>query len=278
MPSTSTKKRRLSSGFGVRSSACPIRARSWIGSVTLDEPPQAVEVVRELAGLELRALLALALLALEGRREHLLDPLLLDDDRAVRVEHDDVALADRARRRPRPDSPIAPGTRFSAPLHADVARPDRQPELTELLEVADGGVHQERRDARDLRLRREELADERDGRWARASSARGPRRAAASATAAWTIRLSSWPQRTVRAGPAAREPGHDLDQRHVDDLRAPGRLVDGRRPEPRELGEHVRHSALTTCGVTRWNASAYRIAELPDERRAWLPRCSARWA
>ena len=29
----------------------------------------------------------------------------------------------------------------------------------------------------------------------------------ASATPAWTIRLSSWPQRTVRAGPAAREPG-----------------------------------------------------------------------
>ena len=53
-------------------------------------------------------------------------------------------------------------------------------------------------------------------------------------------------------------------------------LVDRCAPQFRELREDVRHNALTTCGVTRWNASAYRIAESPDERRAWLARCSAR--
>ena len=96
--------------------------------------------------------------------------------------------------------------------------------------------------------------------------------------AAWTIRLSSCPQRTVRAGPAAREPGSDLDQIEVDDRGSSRRLVDRRRPERRKLAVDVAHRALTTCGVTRWNASAYRIAALPDERRAWFPRCSARWS
>ena len=92
------------------------------------------------------------------------------------------------------------------------------------------------------------------------------------------MRLSFWPHRTVRAGPATREPGRIWISGDVDHRRAPGRLVDGRAPQLRQLGEDVGHSALTTCGVTRWNASAYRIAELPDERRAWLPRCSARCA
>jgi hypothetical protein len=32
--------------------------------------------------------------------------------------------------------------------------------------------------------------------------------------------------------------------------------VDGGRPEPCESGERVGHNALTTCGVTRWKASA----------------------
>ena len=58
------------------------------------EASKIVEVVRELAGLELRALLALALARASGSRQHLLDTLALDDDRAVRVEHDDVSLTD----------------------------------------------------------------------------------------------------------------------------------------------------------------------------------------
>ena len=42
----------------------------------------------------------------------------------------------------------------------------------------------------------------------------------ASAIAACTIRLSSWPQRTVRAGPAAREPGTTWISGDVDERRA----------------------------------------------------------
>jgi hypothetical protein len=35
-----------------------------------------------------------------------------------------------------------------------------------------------------------------------------------------------------------------------------GRLVDRRGPELRQLDVGVAHRASTTCGVTRWNASA----------------------
>ena len=167
------------------------------------------------------------------------------------------------------------GNALPRPRDAHVARPDRQAELAQLLDVADRGVHQQRGDARDLRLRREQLADECDGPGSgivRTSTSPGSRlRDRRVDHEVVVLAAAHGPRRPGRAGA-----GHDLDQRQVDDRRAPGGLVDGRRPEPRELGERVGHSALTTCGVTRWNASAYRIAELPEERRAWLPRCSAR--
>ena len=70
----------------------------------LDALAQAVEVVGERAApASLRALDALASrLALARGLEHLVDPLALDDRDAVGVEHDDVALADRRRRRRSP--------------------------------------------------------------------------------------------------------------------------------------------------------------------------------
>ena len=147
----------------------------------------------------------LALLPLAGRRQHLVDALALDDDRAVRVEHDDVALTDRRaadldRLADRARDPLL------RPPHADVARPDRETELAELLDVADGGIHEDRRHATALRLRREEISDERDGAGSGIVSTRTSP-GCASATAACTMRLSFWLQRTVRAGPAAREPG-----------------------------------------------------------------------
>ena len=134
----------------------------------LHERPQTVEVVGERSRLELRALHALALLARERRRQHLVDALLLDDDRAVRVEDDDVALADRA---PADLDGLADRARDALlrAAHAHVARPDRQPELAELLEVAYGGVDEQRGDAARLRLRGEQVADERDRPRARAS-------------------------------------------------------------------------------------------------------------
>ena len=51
-----------------------------------------------------------------------------------------------------------------------------------------------------------------------------------------------------------------------------------------EFGEFVQnvlteraHSASTTFGTIRWNASAYLISAFPVTLRAWLARCSARW-
>ena len=65
----------------------------------LDRSAQAVELVGERARLQPLALDALLLLALERRLQHLVDALGLDDRDAVGVEHDDVAGADRRRRR-----------------------------------------------------------------------------------------------------------------------------------------------------------------------------------
>ena len=160
--------------------------------------------------------------------------------------------------------------------HAHVARPDRQPDLSELLEVAHRGVHQQRGDARDLRLRREQLADECDG------PGLGHREDEHLARLGLGHRRVDHQVVVLAAAHGSRRAGrtrarHDLDQRYVDHLSAPGGLVHRRGSQPSELGESVRHSALTTCGVTRWNASAYRIAAFPEERRAWLARCSARW-
>ena len=112
----------------------------------LDEPPQTVEVVRELPRLELHALLALALLALEARSQDLFDALLLDDHRTVGVEDDDVSLANV--RSGHLDG-LADHARHALlrPGHAHVARPDRKPELAELLEVAHRRIHEQRGDA-----------------------------------------------------------------------------------------------------------------------------------
>ena len=67
----------------------------------------------------------------------------------------------------------------------------------------------------------------------------------------------------VVAGRAERDPGracdagagHDLGQRHVDDPGAAGSLVDGGDAEAGE-SRVVGHSASTTTGISRWNASA----------------------
>ena len=207
MPSTSTKKRRLSSGFGVRSSACAILATSCSGSVIARRARAGRRGHR-------RARLPRASRASRARARHArvplastsVDALPLDDDGPVRVEHDDVALPDR---RASDLNGLADraGNALLRAGDAHVARPDRQAHLAQLLDVAHGCVDEDRGDAAPLRLRR------------RAARRRAPPGAgsgivststspgSASATAACTMRLSSWPQRTVRAGPAAREPG-----------------------------------------------------------------------
>ena len=74
------------------------------------------------------------------------------------------------------------------------------------------------------------------------------------AIAAWTIRLSSWPQRAIRAGPQAREPGTSCRSSTSTSPCRPDGLVDRRGPQPGELGGDA-HSSSTTCGTTRWNDS-----------------------
>src|SRR4051794_28830234 len=96
MPSTSSKKRRLSSGLGVSSSAWPMWATSWSWSaISLHTSAQAVQVVRQLAGLELGPLDALLLEPLARRGQHLVQPLCADRQRPVVVQHERVARVDR---------------------------------------------------------------------------------------------------------------------------------------------------------------------------------------
>ena len=104
----------------------------------------------------------LALLPIAGRCQHLLDALALDDDRSVRVQDDDVTLTDR---RAGDLDRLADRARgmLLRPSDADVARPDRETELTQLLDIADGTIHEDRRHATALGLCREEISDERDG-------------------------------------------------------------------------------------------------------------------
>ena len=283
-----------------------MRARSWIGSLMRAlsaraagkpalrsrarsvEPThalthghldsRAVEVVRERAGLELRALLALALARARAAastsstrsRSTTTAPSASStttspctDRRAGDLDR----LADRAR------------SRFSAPRDADVARPDGEAELSQLLDVAHGCVHEHRGDAtRPSPASRAARRRVRRAR-ARASSARGPHPGCGLRDGRVHHEVVVLAAADGSRRPGGARAGHDLDQRR---RRRPGRARPPRGPSRCPAARARRSTSvtaqLTTCGVTRWNASAYRIAELPEERRAWLPRCSARCA
>ena len=58
---------------------------------------------------------------------------------------------------------MTPGDALLGAADANVPRPDRKPELAELLEIAHRRVDEQCGDAPSLRLRREQLADEGDG-------------------------------------------------------------------------------------------------------------------
>ena len=249
-----------------------MRATSWIARVTLDQSAQAVEVVGEGARLELRPLVDLLGRPFARRREHLLDAFLLDHDRAVCVEHDHVALPDR---RPADLDRLADRPRhlLVGAAHAHPVRPDRQPELAQLLGVANGGVDEERGDPAALRLGGEQVADERDRprlrhRQHQHLAGLGLRDGGVDHQ---VVVLAAADGAGRARGPRA---GDHLDQVEVDHLRPSGRLVHGRRAELGQLCVEA-HRASTTCGVTRWKASANSTALFPDERRAWLPRRAA---
>ncbi len=174
-------------------------------------------------------------------------------------------------------SPIVPGTILGRALDPDPARPDRQAELRQRLDVADRGVDQERGGATSLGLGGQQLAHE--GHRARLRHRQHEHLA--------RLKLGHrGVDHQVVVLAAAHGPGgsgdagagKDLDQVRLDVAAAAGRLVHGGRAELCQLFVHVAHSASTTFGMTRWNASACLISERPEARRAWLARCSARSA
>ena len=208
IPNTSTKKRRLSSGFGVSSSAWPMCARSLTGrsppSTRSRRPSRSYESAPALQLLALDALL-LARASSEASSTSSARSALHDRD-AVGVEHDARRRGGSSRPPTVTGSPSAP-TRPWSRRGPHPARPDRQAHLDQLLDVAHRGVDQH------ARRRRAPWPAWPAGRPRSATGAgsgivsTSTSPGSSSAIAACTIRLSSWPQRTVRAGPATREPG-----------------------------------------------------------------------
>ena len=257
MPSTSTKKRRLSSGFGVRSSACPIRATSCSASVTAR---RAAAGRRGRTRARLPASFARFSCSRSARCSRRASTSSTRSRSTTTAPSASSTTTSPWRIVAPPTStgsPIAPRTVLLRAGHAHEARPDRKAELAELLDVAHGARRRGSRRRRDAfacvassspieRHRRrlghrqhEHLAGLRlgDGRMdhevvvlAAANGPRGP------------------------GGPGAR---HDLDQVDVDHRRASGRLVDGRasraaparRRRRSQRAHDLRRHALERLGV-----------------------------
>src|SRR5256885_5538268 len=100
------------------------RVTGWALPI-LNDLPQPIEVVGELARAQLLALDAFVLLALERGSQHFVHALGLHHCRAVRVEHHHIAEADpRAAHRHRLVE--RPNLRLVRALHPYPARPYRQ--------------------------------------------------------------------------------------------------------------------------------------------------------
>ena len=104
-------------------------------------------------------------------------------------------------------SSSAPTSVFVGALHADPARPDRHAELAQLLDVAHRGVHEQRRRRRAPSPASPAARRSAPPARAPAWSAPARRRAAPCPSPRGPSGCRPAPQRTVRAGPAAREPG-----------------------------------------------------------------------
>ena len=139
-------------------------------------------------------------------------------------------------------------------LRAHVARPDRQPELRELVEIADRTIDEHPGDAAHVRLRREQLTDESDRR---RLGAREHEHIAGSSLSDSCVHHRVVARHTPcdAGGTGDARARHDLRQLDIDDPDPPGGLVDRRHTEPRER-RVVRQSASTTTGSSRWKASA----------------------
>ena len=152
-------------------------------------------------------------------------------------------------------SSIAPTDVLGRPADRDEARPDRQAQLRQLLDISHRAVDEHRGRAVRLRLSREQVADQRDrfrlGHRHHEDVAglerrhRGVHHQVVALAAAHGARRAR--------GARARD---DLVPRHVDQPAAAGRLVDRGGAEPGELGElrsqrrdHLRQDALEGLGV-----------------------------
>src|SRR5215210_1576972 len=243
--------------------------------VTLDQVANSVHVVGELAGLELRPPLALALGTLPRGSSHLVDSVLRDDDGTIGVEDDRITRGEGRSSHLHRDVDLPRLGSVGAP-HPDPARPDREAQLAKLLRVPDGPVDQNRRGLAALRLGCEQLAEQGDGprlRHGQDEDVAGfhpvHRRMHHEDV------VMSAADRPGRAGGA--RAGDHLMKVEIDQALAAGRLEDCRRAELAQLVVDA-HNSLATLGTTRMKASAWRISAFPETRRAWLPRCSARCA
>src|SRR4051812_46547792 len=150
-----TKKSRLSAPVGVNISTGP----RWARSDTLDHRPQAVDLVREEALLQLRALVGLFGLTCERRLEYVLGTFGRDHGHAVGVENDQVAWADRAPGHLDRNVQFA-NDGLGGTARPDPARPNRQPHLRKLFAVANRGVHENRGSPVHLRLGGEQVTQQ----------------------------------------------------------------------------------------------------------------------
>ena len=159
-------------------------------------------------------------------------------------------------------SPIDPTTSLAAPLHPHPARPDRQPQLGQLLDVAHRGVDQDRGGALRLGLGRQQVADQRH------RPRLGHRQHEHLARLHRGHRGVDHQVVVLAAAHGARRPGHaragdDLDQVGVDVPAPAARLVDGRRAQLGQLviGLIRAHSALTT--LRRYPLERLGLADRP---------------
>ncbi len=145
-----------------------------------------------------------------------------------------------------------PGLRGAA--DPDPTGPDREPDARQVLDVSHSGVDEQRSGAAVGRLGREQLPDQRDRRGLRHRQHEDVAGLdALHRRVHHQVVVLTAANRSRRAGDT--RTGNHLHEGGVDETPAPRCLVDGRRPETRELVPGA-HSPVTTSGITRLNASA----------------------
>lgn len=185
--------------------------------------------------------------------EYFVDAFRCDHDGPVGVEHHNVAAPDLCAADDDRDVELADVVlRGAAGAHEP--SPHGKAEPLQILEVTNGTVDEQRGDALAERLRHEQVSDERDGRGlVHRQHEHVARPSVGDGRVDHQVVARPAACRSRRAGDA--RPGYDLREWDVDEALLSHRLVQGGDPEVGELGE-IRHNRATTCGISRWNASA----------------------